>query len=164
MTDRKPKRRLRWWQAMLLVLLAPFILGIVALALALFVLWSVCLHAAVWLCWCVRGRDVLFVYSESPLWHDYIEQRVLPRLGNRAVVLNWSQRRRWRCSLARAAFYHFGGYRQYNPLAVVFRPLRRTRVFRFWQPLRDFKHGQPEALHKMESDLFALMDSQRGML
>jgi len=37
------------------------------------------------------GRDILLVYSDSPIWHDYIEERILPHLGERAVVLNWSQ-------------------------------------------------------------------------
>ena len=60
-------------------------------------------------------------------------------------------------SLARAAFYHFGGNRQFNPLAIVFRPFRRPRTFRFWQPFQDFKHGRPAALLKMESEFFALV-------
>jgi hypothetical protein len=63
--------------------------------------------------------------------------------------------------LARVAFHHFGGWREFNPLAVVFRPLRRTRTFRFWQPFRDFTHGYPEALHRIESEFFALIGVQR---
>jgi hypothetical protein len=60
-------------------------------------------------------------------------------------------------SLAGVAFHHFGGSREFNPLAVVFCPLRRTRKFRFWQPFHDLKHGQPQALRKMEKDLFELI-------
>ena len=93
-----------------------------------------------------RGRDVLFVYSDSPVWHEYIEQRFLPHLVRRAVVLNWSERNRWNLSLGQVAFRFFGGRREFNPLAVVFRPLRRTRTFRFWTAFRDLKHGRPEAL------------------
>ena len=35
----------------------------------------------------------------------------------------------WRVSIATLAFHHFAGYRQFNPLAVVFRPfpVRRSR-------------------------------------
>ena len=55
----------------------------------------------------------------------------------------------------------FGGWREFNPLAVVFRPFRRTRTFRFWQPFRDFKHGHPEALHRMESEFFGLIGVHR---
>lgn len=122
---------------------------------------TVCLHIVIWAWWCFRGRDILFVYSDSPIWHDYIEQQVLPRLGERAVVLNLSHLTRWRLSLARVAFYYFGGWRAFNPLAVVFRPFRRTRKFRFLQPFRDFKHGHPEALYQMESEFFGLIGVHR---
>lgn len=146
-----------WWLFPLIIVFSPAILLLVVSVLALFVLTSICLHILIWIFWCLRGRDILFVYSDSPIWHDYIEQRLLPPIRHRAIVLNWSKRKRWRISLARAAFHHFGGYREFNPLAVVFRPLRGTRKFRFWQPFRDFKHGRPEALRKMEKDLFDLI-------
>ena len=110
------------------------------------------LHLAIWTWWYLRGRDILFVYSDSPIWREHVEQHILPYLGERAVVLNWSHRKRWRISIARLAFHYFGGSREFNPLAVVFRPMRRTRTFRFWQPFRDFKHGRPEALRKLEHD------------
>jgi hypothetical protein len=153
-----PHRRTPPWPVLVvIILLSPAILLLVVGILALFVLTSICLHILIWTFWCVRGRDVLFVYSDSPIWHDYIQERLLPPIRHRAVVLNWSQRKRWRISLARAAFHHFGGYREFNPLAVVFRPFRRTRKFRFWQPFRDFKHGRPQALQEMEKDLFELI-------
>ena len=148
------KRRATWWQLALIAPLVPLVLIVVAVALALFVVATGCIHAIVWTWWCSRGRDILFVYSDSPLWHDYIEEKILPYLGDRAVVLNWSRRKRWRVSVGTLAFHHFGGYRQFNPLAVVFRPFRRSRTFRFWQPFRDFKHGHPDALHRMEQDFF----------
>jgi len=154
-TPQKPKPP-RWLLAVVIVL-SPAILVLVLMILTLFVLTSICLHMLIWTFWCLRGRDILFVYSDSPIWHDYIEQRLLPPIRDRAVVLNWSHRKRWRLSLARAAFHHFGGYREFNPLAVVFRPLRRSQKFRFWQPFRDLKHGRPHTLQKMEKDFFELI-------
>ena len=147
-------RRTRWWHNVLIGLLAPLIIVSIAAAALLFLLSTVCLHLAIWTCWCLRGRDILFVYSESPIWRDYIEDRILPALGKRAIVLNWSERRRWPFSLKRLAFHHFGGYRQFNPLGVVFRPFHRTRTFRFWEPFREFKHGRPSALQAMEQEFF----------
>jgi hypothetical protein len=47
------------------------------------------------------------------------------------------------------AFWYFGGSREFNPLAVVFRPLRLPRVFRFYEPFREFKHGKTEAVENM---------------
>ena len=155
------KTKTPWWQVALIIPLIPFIIVVVVIAVVCFAVMSVCLHLIIWTWWCLRGRDILFVYSDSPVWHDYIEAWILPDLGERAVVLNWSQRKRWRLSVARLAFNHFGGYRQFNPMAVVFRPFRRSKVFRFWQPLRDFKHGHPEALHRMENEFFTSSGIQR---
>jgi len=92
----------------------------------------------------------------SPNWQEHIEKEILPNLPERKVVLNWSERSQWKnLSLAKIVFYHFGGgYREYNPMAVIFRPFRRAKVFRFYEPLKDFKHGKPEALLKIETEFF----------
>jgi hypothetical protein len=141
----------------LLILLSPLL----ALALIPYLLYTAALYCAVWLLWCRRGKDVLLVWSESPVWKDRIETRLLPKLGRRAVVLNWSERREWRgrFSLTRMAFHHFGGDREFNPLAVVFRPLRRAETFRFWRPYKQLKQGHPEVLERMEVALLDLLES-----
>lgn len=54
-------------------------------------------------------------------------------------------------------FRHFVGAREFNPLAVVFRPFRPARVFRFWQPFREWKHGKPDSLARLEGELFAYL-------
>ncbi|HXN48444.1 MAG TPA: hypothetical protein VN893_17480 [Bryobacteraceae bacterium] len=147
-------REQRWWQG----LFAPVVVALaVPFALVALVSWALlwlCLHLAIWLWWNTRGRDVLFVYSDSPVWQAYIEQRFLPYLGRRAVVLNWSERNRWGVSLGSLAFRFFGGRREFNPLGVVFRPFRRTRTFRFWAAFRDMKHGRPELLQTVEQRFF----------
>ena len=160
MKNPKGGRKSEWWQVALFVVLIPVLIVVTALAFLLFLLTTTFLHITIWTWWCLRGRDILFVYSDSPLWHDYIEARILPRLGDRAVILNWSDRARWRISVARLAFHHFGGSRQFNPLAVVFRPFHRSRMFRFWQPFRDFRRGHPETLQHMEQDFFRLIGGE----
>jgi hypothetical protein len=57
----------RW---LLLFLSFPVLLMIAAVALLLFLIATVCLHITIWTWWCLRGRDILFVYSDSPIWHD----------------------------------------------------------------------------------------------
>lgn len=157
----RARETIKWWEVpLIIVLFIPIAPVLVAIGV-FFVVFSAWIHIAIWSLWCFRGRDILFVYSDSPIWHDYIEQHVLPHLGERAEVLNCSCRKEWRFSLARMAFHHFGGYRESNPMAVVFRPFQRTRTFRFWQPFRDFKHGHPEALHQMEGEFFELIGAQR---
>jgi hypothetical protein len=143
---------------LLFVVLSPLII----LAITLHLLAGFFLHVAAWCCWCTRGRYVLFVYSDSPIWHDYVEQHILPRLGDLAVVLNWSHRRQWRHSLSVLAFQYFGGRRGFNPMAVVFRPFRLARTFRFYEPFHEFKHGNTAPVTKMERELFALLDEVKG--
>ena len=140
--------------ALLVVLLLPVIVCVIVL----YLLVGFLLHVAVWVSWCVRGKYILFVYSNSPIWHDYLREGILPRLGRRAVILNWSERSRWRCGLAEMVFRYFGGSRKFNPLAVAFRPFRIARRFRFYEPFRDFKHGKREAVQKMEDDLLAFAE------
>ena len=148
--------RSRWHLAILIPFL-PVLIAIALVGVVFVAIFTACLHVAIWTLWCLRGRDVLFVYSDSPTWRDYIEERIVPRLGRRAVVMNWSQRKSWRFSMARLAFHHFGGDREFNPIAVVFRPFRRTRTFRFWQPFRELNKGRPQALHDMEREFLGMI-------
>lgn len=143
----------RWWKAvgvgLVLVVLSPLVL----IFLVAYGLHAAVLHGLLWLLW---GRRVLFVYSDSPVWQSYIEEHLLPALPDGSVVLNWSERRHWkRWSLASTAFRFFGGWREFNPLAVVIRPFHWSRTFRFWRAFRDFKHGKRESLEKIQAEFFA---------
>ena len=134
----------------ILLVLSPFILvGVVLYFLSGFVL-----YLAIWIGWCLRGRYVLFVYSNSPIWSEYIEREILPRIEDSAVVLNWSERKRWKKSLAILAFRRFGSRRAFNPLAVVFRPLHFAKTFRFFEPFHEFKHGKPGKVEQMKAEFF----------
>jgi hypothetical protein len=139
--------------ALLLLVLLPLI----AVVLLLWLIATVGIYILVWMLWCTRGKDMLFVYSDSPIWHDYIQEHIIPQIRARSVIVNWSERRQWlrRFSLSSLIFRHFGGNREFNPLAVYFPPLRRHRTFRFFQAFKDWKHGHPESLNRIESELFA---------
>lgn len=127
----------RWWTVPLFLLLLPLIIVV----LILWALYSLGLYLLVWACWVTRGRDILFVYSDSPHWKDFVEQELLPRIQYRAVILNWSERRRWlgKMALGPMLFRSFGGHREFNPIALHFRPLRFHRTYRFWEPIRKWK-------------------------
>lgn len=145
-----------------LVIKGPLIVGFVVLLLPLiplllasYLLYAILLQLVIWICWCRRGIHVLLVYSDSPNWHEHIECRLIPQLPASTVVLNWSERRNWkRFSLAVMAFRFFGGTREFNPLVIVFQPFRWAKVFRFWKPFHDYKHGKTAALEKLEDGLF----------
>jgi len=139
---------------LMFVLLSPLLLAYLGFRSAS----ALCLNSAVWLSWCAGGRFVLFVHSDSPVWQDHIKGVILPRLGRRAIGLNWSERSRWKRSLPVLVFRHYAGHKEYNPMAIVFRPFHRTRCFRFFGPFNEHKHGKTDDLAKLEAEFFALVD------
>lgn len=143
----------------LLILIAlPIILPLVVIALLLSLLHRMAVHALIWLVWLPRGKDILLVYSDSPIWHEYMTAQILPLVQSRAVVLNWSERKEWpKWSLAAHAFRTFGGDREFNPLVVLFRPLRPALVLRFWSAFRDWKHGRPESVEAIKRQLLTAL-------
>jgi hypothetical protein len=139
----------------------PLLLVVLPLVAVGFVLWlaaAIVLQLIVWVAWCSRGRYALVVYSNSPIWQEYFEQLVLPAVGGRGEVLNWSERKQWSYSLPVALFRFFGGTREFNPLAIVFQPLAWPRRFPFYRPFQAFKHGRPEEVERMRRELFELLD------
>ena len=64
-----------WFLWPLVVLLLPLV---VIVAMVWFVA-AISLLVVVWTTWCPRGRYALVVYSSSPIWQQYFEERMLPR-------------------------------------------------------------------------------------
>lgn len=117
-------------------------------------LYAALVYLSIWLWWLPRGKDVLLVYSDSPIWHDYMVAEVLPLVKDRAMVLNWSERSQWRpWSLTVRAFWFLGGDHAFNPMVVLFRPLHRAKTFRFWPAFQDWKHGDREPVEKLRREL-----------
>ena len=140
--------------AVLVALFLPFVLPLALIAIVLHLLFKITLYLLVWALWLPRGKDILLVYSDSPISHDYMAMQVLPLVQKRAVVLNWSERNAWdRWSLDVLVFRHFGGGREFSPLVVLFRPGRSARVFRFWLAFKDWKRGRREAVERLRQEL-----------
>ena len=114
------------------------------------------LRTRFWLRYGSKGRNILFVYSDSPNWKEYIELNILPRIERYAVTLNWSERKKWKDEhlLESKVFKRWAGYREFNPVAIVFQPVGKVRVIRFWQAFRDYKHGKEGPLKRAEEELF----------
>jgi hypothetical protein len=152
-SPKKPNTFSKAFIALLAIALSPILI----LAIFLYLLWGAFLYLAIWLTW--TNRRVLFVYSDSPTWKDYIEQEILPYLRDRAVILNWSERKNWKNSLAVLAFRYFGGDRNFNPIGMVFRPFRFVKIYRFFDAFKDFKHGH---VKKVEEIRQAFFDTLKG--
>ncbi len=135
---------------------------LVAVAVLMLVVWLpalILVHLLVWLLWIPKGRVGIMVYSNSPNWQQDVEETILPVVRGRLVVLNWSERKRWRNNLAVWCFrfVNFGRRRNWNPMAVVFRPLRPLRTVRLFQAYRDAKHGELRELESKKKELFELI-------
>jgi hypothetical protein len=97
---------------------------------------------------------VLLVFSDSPIWHDYMTTQVVPLVHNRAVILNWSERHKWsKWSFSVHVFRSFDGTNEFNPMVAVFRPFRRARLFRFWSAFKDWKRGDTEPVARLREEL-----------
>jgi hypothetical protein len=132
----------------------PLLLPLGVLTLAVWVLQRLLLYLLVWILWVPKGKDILFVYSDSPIWREYMLENILPLVEQRAVVMNWSARKQWKkWSLSLRVFRSFGGGRDFNPLVVVFRPFKTAEVFRFWSAFKDWKRGYTEPVERTRNDL-----------
>lgn len=102
-----------------------------------------------------QGRRLMLVYSDSPVWKEYVEANWLPRVADVAVLLNWSARKRWPSEhpFEARVFRRWAGRREFNPLAIAFMPDGQVEVVRFWRAFRDFKHGKAARLRAAEKRL-----------
>jgi hypothetical protein len=146
--------QLKVWQGLLLVILVVPLIP----ALLFWILCRVLVQAfvllAVWVVWLPRGKDTLIVYSRSPNWMEYFEAGLIPHLERRAMILNWSDRAKWRTlDLRVLVFRAFGGRTSFNPMVILFRPFRWPEEFRFFESFRDLKHGKEQPLRDLEGRL-----------
>src|ERR1017187_529691 len=146
----------------MILLVLPFLLSfglLVALAAqALRFLNKTVVYLLIWVRSLRKGNYVLVVYPDSTTWNDYVSAEVLPMVGERAVVLNWSERNKWpRWSLATHVFRTFDGHQELNPIVVVFRPLRRAEVLRFWQAFKDWTNGHTEPVERRKQRLLSAL-------
>lgn len=144
----------RVWKVTLVVLLLPIFLPLAVVGLVLHVLNKVAVYLLVWVWWLPRGKDVLYISSDSTIWKAYMEAEIFPLVAERAVVLSWSDRRKWpKWSFAARVFHTFGHGRDFNPMVVLFRPFRRARTFRFLPAFQERKHGDNGAIEQLRRDL-----------
>ena len=100
---------------------------------------------------------VLFVYSDSSNWKDYIETNILPRIETHSIILNWSKRREWgsRMQLETKLFNQWAGPGEFVPVAILFSRIGKTRTFRLWQLSENPKHGKVRLSKEAEEAFFA---------
>lgn len=157
-----------------IIMLSPLMLIVAGPLLMVYLLKHLWLMCLVKIRWLPMGKSVLFVYSNSPHWKEYIEQNILPKIAAKAVVLNWSEKNTWDWrSLEVKIFKHWSQAQlyklkgklkwsgeDYNPMAIVFSK-KGSKVIRFWKAFKDYKHGKEKLLRDMEAELFSSVSVQK---
>ena len=128
------------------------------LVLVAWILSRLVIYLLVWLLWSPQGKDVLLVSSDSPISGDSIDARIAPLVEGRAVRLNWSERKHWsKLSLPVLVFRLLGGEGNFNPMLVLFRPLRPALFFRFFPAFQQWKHGNPLEIERLRGELIPFL-------
>jgi hypothetical protein len=107
-----------------------------------------------------KGKTILFAYSDSSNWKDYIETNILPRIEAHSVILNWSKRREWgpRMKLETKLFNQWAGTVEFVPVAILFSPIGKVKTFRLWQPSENPKQGKVRVSKEAEQALFETVE------
>jgi hypothetical protein len=108
-----------------------------------------------------QGKFIILVYSDSPDWKPYIDNNWLRIIRSYSIVLNWSERKKWNYwSWPVRAFKHWGGGKNFNPMAIILAGGVKIEVIRFFEAFKDFKHGKEVPLRTAENQLFELVKAR----
>jgi len=145
---------MNWFQ--LISAAIGFLLGATVLRRALPFIYRFWLKVRFWLRHGRKGRKILFIYSDSSNWKDYVETNILPRIAAHAVILNWSKRREWgsQMELETKLFHQLAGSGKFVPVAILFSPIGKASAFRLWQSSENPKHGKIRVSKEAEQTFF----------
>lgn len=153
------------WQALLAVpisvLLVLAVLPFILIYCVARVVRSYWLRSRVKLAW-PEGKFVLLAYSNNRKWAPFIETRLLPCIGDACVIVDRSHAQ-WkdRFPLEASVISHWGGYREHNPLAVVFPRAGRARVFRMYEAFQELQRGKQHRLEQVSKQLIDTVERCR---
>ena len=119
-------------------------------------LYGLLLCTQVWIEWAKQGKDAIVIQTESEHSQEWIS-RLLPLIGDRAFLLNYSERDRWdRWSLPAQLFEIFGPrgmperFTPHSlPAVIVFRKFHRPRKFTFGERSKESE----EKLNQLRAEL-----------
>ena len=112
-----------------------------------------------------KGKRILFIYSDSSNWKDYIETNILPRIEAHAIILNWSKRREWgsRMQFETKLFDQWAGRPGgFVPVAILFSPIGKAKTFRLWHLSGNPKHGKFKMSKEVEQAFFETVKQLSG--
>ena len=141
-------------------LLIGFLLGVTVLRSLFPLVYRFGLKVRFWIRHGRKGKFILFVYSDSSNWKDYIETKIISRIENHSIILNWSKRREWesRMSFETKLFNHWAGSGEFTPTAIVLPLIGKVKVIRLWQISQHAKLREDGVSKKAENELFTAIN------
>ncbi len=101
-----------------------------------------------------NGKRIIFVTSNSPIWHDYLENKWINIITKYAYILNWSERNQWNNSQWEIRmFRHWGGDRDMVPMFIIYVNYFHIQKFRLYKPFIEYKHGKDRNLSNIEINI-----------
>lgn len=102
-----------------------------------------------------RDKFILFTYSESENWSEYIEENIIPKISSHAVIINRTKQQNWKeeYALERKALEASAGL-EVNPIALIFRNGFRMRKVALFEAFRDLKHGKDVKIKSQCEEIF----------
>ena len=106
------------------------------------------------------GQWILLSYTQSAVWAPYLENEVIPRLGDACIAIDRTQPD-WkeRFPVEARAIDHWGGNRSYNPLAILIPRWGMVKTVRFFEAFRAKKHGKYGPLATEVARLSSLVET-----
>ena len=100
-------------------------------------------------------KYILFVYSQSEHWAPYIEEKILPSISEHTIVINRTTQQNWKNELKlEKRVIELWANIEDNPIAIVFKPKKGVKVFRFFEAFRDLKHGKESKLNELREEFY----------
>jgi hypothetical protein len=139
------------------------VIGLLALLLmGSWLAWQVrglCLASRVRRTW-PAGKVGIIAYTNNRKWASHVEERLLPRLASKTIVVDRSDAQ-WksRFPLEHAVIRHWGGRREYNPIVIAFPSTGAPRVFRLYEAFQETRRGDRADLEKQTALILEAFDS-----
>ncbi len=142
-----------------LIIILPLLVVWAIVYLSFYVVCRAFLRVILGVAVILKGKRILLVYSRSPKWEEYIENNWIPRFRDHAMVLNWSDRLKWKRwnSLPVWIFRLWAPERDFNPMIIFVPWFSPVQKIGFFYAFRDRKQGNEENLIMNEEQIFKFL-------
>lgn len=101
-----------------------------------------------------QEKYILFTYSDSPNWSEFIETNIIPKIEQHAIIINRTKNPNWKHQFKpEKRAIELWATLNANPLAIVFEPNGKTEPIEFYEAFRDLKHGKDKAINEKCTEL-----------